>query len=84
MLTAPAKSQARWAGWKKVSGVLCDKNILLKVKGKVHKIVVQLAMIYGIEMVGWSNKSTSGKTWGGRDEDVTDGDGDYEDRQGWK
>ena len=43
--------QAGWAGWKKVSGVLCDKNILLKVKGKVHKIVVWLAMIYGMEMV---------------------------------
>ena len=44
--------QAGWAGWNKVSGVLCDKNISLKVKAKVHKIVVQLAMIYGMEMVG--------------------------------
>ena len=33
-------------------GVLCDKNISLKVKGKVHKIVVWLAMIYGMETVG--------------------------------
>ena len=64
--------QAGWASWKKVSGVLCDKNILLKVKGKVHKIVVRLAMIYGMET------SLHGKTWDGRDEDVTDGDGDYE------
>ena len=44
--------QAGCAGWKKVSGVLCDKNISLKVKGKVHKIVIWLAMIYGIKTVG--------------------------------
>ena len=31
---------------------------------------------------GWSNKSISGKTWGGRDEDIMDGDGDHEDGQG--
>ena len=44
--------QAGLAGWKKVSGVLCDKNISLKVKGKVHKLVVRPAMIYGMETVG--------------------------------
>ena len=50
-------------------------------KERVHKIVVRPAMIYGMEAVR-SNKSTSGKTWDGRDEDATDGDGDYEDEQG--
>ena len=34
-----------------MSGVLCDKNISLKVKGKGHKIVVWPAMIYGMEIV---------------------------------
>lgn len=38
-----------WNNWKKVSGVLCDKKISARVKGKVHKTVVRPAMIYGAE-----------------------------------
>jgi hypothetical protein len=44
--------QVGWAGWKKVSGVLCDKNISMKVKGKIHKTVVWPAMMYSMETVG--------------------------------
>ena len=27
--------QAGWKGWKKVSGVICDRRLLVRVKGKV-------------------------------------------------
>ncbi|KAK3513060.1 hypothetical protein QTP70_000945 [Hemibagrus guttatus] len=41
--------QAGWNGWRKVSGVLCDRNILARIKGKVYRTVVRPAMLYGLE-----------------------------------
>ena len=32
--------QAGWRNWRKMSGVLCDRRINVKVKGRVHKTVV--------------------------------------------
>ena len=46
--------QAGWRNWKKVSGVLCDKKISGRVKGKVYNTVVRPAMLYGAET--WSVK----------------------------
>ena len=37
--------------WRKTSGVLCDKRVLPHVKGKIHKMIVQPAMLYGMETV---------------------------------
>ena len=37
--------------WKKVSGVLCDKKLPARVKGKMCKGVVRPAMLYGMETV---------------------------------
>ena len=37
--------------WKKVSGVLCDRKLSARVKGKMYKSVVRPAMRYGMEMV---------------------------------
>ena len=37
--------------WRKMSGVLCDKRVPPHVKGKIHKIIVQPAMLYGMETV---------------------------------
>ena len=38
-----------WAKWREVSGVMCDKKMLLKLKDKIYKTIVKPAMIYGSE-----------------------------------
>ncbi|MCJ8736401.1 hypothetical protein PDJAM_G00257500 [Pangasius djambal] len=43
--------QAGWNGWRKVSGVLCDRKISGRIKGKVYETVVRAAMLYGLETV---------------------------------
>ena len=43
--------QAGWMCWRKVSGVLCDRKLAPKVKGKMYKSVVRPAMLYGMETV---------------------------------
>ena len=43
--------QTGWMSWKKVSGVLCDRKLSARVKGKMYKSVVRPAMLYGMEMV---------------------------------
>ena len=43
--------QAGWMSWRKVSGVLCDRKLSAKVKGKMYKSVVRAAMLYGMETV---------------------------------
>ncbi|KAI5734291.1 hypothetical protein M8J77_004769 [Diaphorina citri] len=40
---------AGWFNWKKLSGVLCDKRITLRAKGKMYKSAVRPAMLYGAE-----------------------------------
>ena len=41
--------QAGWMSWKKMSGVLCDRKLSARVKGKMYKSVVSPAMLYGME-----------------------------------
>ena len=43
--------QPGWMSWKKVSGVLCDRKLSARVKGKIYKSVVRPAMLYGMETV---------------------------------
>ena len=43
--------QAGWMSWKKVSGVLCDRKLSARVKGKMYKSVVRPTMLYGMETV---------------------------------
>ena len=38
--------QAGWMIWEKVSGVLCDRKLSARVKGKMYKSVVRPAMLY--------------------------------------
>ena len=37
--------------WRKVSGVLCDRKLSAKVKGKMYKSVVRPTKLYGMETV---------------------------------
>ncbi|KAK3545564.1 hypothetical protein QTP70_008112 [Hemibagrus guttatus] len=41
--------QAGWNGWRKVTGVLCDRKISARIEGKVYRTVVRPAMLYGLE-----------------------------------
>ena len=43
--------QAGWMSCKKVSGVLCDRKLSARVKGKMYKSVVRPAMLCGMETV---------------------------------
>ncbi|XP_050532668.1 uncharacterized protein LOC126900777 [Daktulosphaira vitifoliae] len=45
-----------WLKWRKVSGVLCDKRIPMRLKGKFYKTVMRLAMMYGSECWTVDNK----------------------------
>ena len=51
--------QAAWNNWKRTSGVLCDRRISARVKGKVYKAVVRPALLYGSET--WAMKKTQEK-----------------------
>ena len=48
--------QEGWYEWKKVSGVICDRRLPARVKGKVHSSVVRPAMVYGLELVAVTKK----------------------------
>ena len=47
---------AAWNGWRKVSGVICDRRLPARVKGKVYSSVVRPAMVYGLETVAVTRK----------------------------
>ena len=48
--------QAGWNGWRRVSGVICEKRLPARVKGKVYSSVVRSAMVYGLETVAVTKK----------------------------
>ena len=45
------RTQCRWNNWRKRSGVLCDKGVPTHFKGKIHKMIIQPAMLYWMETV---------------------------------
>ncbi|XP_070050899.1 uncharacterized protein [Nicotiana tomentosiformis] len=40
---------AGWMKWRLSFGVLCDKNVPPRVKGKFYRVVVRSTMLYGVE-----------------------------------
>ena len=48
--------QAGWNGCRRVSGVICDRRLPARVKGKVCSSVVRPAMVYGLETVADTKK----------------------------
>ena len=43
---------AAWGNWKRCSGVLCDRRMPVKQKGKVYKTVVRPDMLYMVQRPG--------------------------------
>ena len=48
--------QAGWNGWRRVSGVIDERRLPDRVKGKVDSSVVRPAMVYGLETVAVTKK----------------------------
>ena len=48
--------QAGWNGWRKVSGVICDRRLPVRVKGKVYSLMMRPVMVYGLETVAVTKK----------------------------
>ena len=48
--------QAGWNGWRRISGVIYDRRLPARVKGKVYSSVVRPAMAYGLETVAVPKK----------------------------
>ena len=51
--------QSGWKNWKRISGILCDRRISFRVKGKICNRVVRLAMVYSAET--WAMKKAHEK-----------------------
>ena len=48
--------QAGWSRWRKVSGIICDRKLSTRVKGKVYNTAVRPAMLYGMETVALTRR----------------------------
>ncbi|XP_065671877.1 uncharacterized protein LOC136089732 [Hydra vulgaris] len=51
--------QAGWCGWHKVSGVIWDRRVSARMRGKIYRTVVRPAMLYGLETVALTKRQVS-------------------------
>jgi len=50
------RMRVEWQKWRNASGVLCDGKVPVSLKGRVYRMVVRWALIYGAEC--WPVKKT--------------------------
>ncbi|XP_039755304.1 uncharacterized protein LOC120630225 [Pararge aegeria] len=43
------RTTAGWNKWRQLTGVMCDRRIPLKIKGKLYKTAIRPAILYGTE-----------------------------------
>ena len=43
--------QAGWNNWRKVTGLVYDRKVPVRLKGCIHKVIVRPAILYGMEIV---------------------------------
>lgn len=48
--------QAGWKRMRRVSGVICDRKITARLKGKIYKTIVRPAMMYRLETVAMTKR----------------------------
>ena len=51
--------QAGWNGWRRMSGVICDRRVPAKVKAKVYRVAVRPAMLYGLDTVALTKRQVA-------------------------
>jgi hypothetical protein len=61
--------QAGWIGWRRVSGVICDRRVPARVKGKIYKTASETSYVVWFGSGGIDEK-TGGGARGGRAEDA--------------
>ena len=50
------KVKIAWSKWMETTGVMCDRNIPTKLKDKVYKTAIKLAMVYDAECLAVRKK----------------------------
>ena len=75
--------QCGWKAWRKLSGVLCDKKMNVRLTRKVYKTAVRPAMMYGSRT--WGDKEGTRKVDDCcRDEDIVQDVWSHKERQNQK
>ncbi|XP_064115065.1 uncharacterized protein LOC135221171 [Macrobrachium nipponense] len=63
--------QCGWNNWRKVSSVICDSKVPIRLMGRVHKAEVRPAMTFGFWIRSSTTKENRGQQVGrSRDEDI--------------
>ena len=51
--------QAGRNGWRKISGIMCDRKLSAKVKGRIYKVAVRPALMFGLETTTLSKRQVA-------------------------